>query len=222
MNRSKKFIAVVLSFFIFATPSVASANAQQMDYTQVLSENSFRALEKPSEDDLKVISSYIVEHNDIFQVDPNRIDLTGALVSSDQTSFKVVAVPLQGVGNEFSNISFRIAGGEVTNILESHFLPTSESSGSVHVWEDGNSVVERHIEINEPQEGNVQPLGIWDAVSEFNSCLSAAGIPAWVVAGLSTACGLVGGLWGYAACVGAAGVASATVAFCYGQAFQKL
>lgn len=75
LNRSKKFIAVVLSFFIFATPSVASANTQQTAHTQVLSEKSFRALEKPSEYDLKVISSYIVERDDIFQVDPNRIDV---------------------------------------------------------------------------------------------------------------------------------------------------
>ena len=74
------------------------------------------------------------------------------------------------------------------------FEPLSSTSGRVQVWLDGalrlNQVV---VDDSPPGSATVQALATYkkgDWWGNLNTCLNNAGIPAWIVGGLSIACGV--------------------------------
>lgn len=109
--------------------------------------------------------------------------------------------------------------GEVRDYTESHFYPISDTSGRVAIYQNGELA---SGEVHQAEKKTTSTRGIRDAVGELNRCLSAAGIPTWIVAGASAACSAVGGWLGILSCYAAAGVASATVGYCAGSAARKL
>lgn len=111
--------------------------------------------------------------------------------------------------------------GQVQDYTEGHFKEISSTSGRVTVYQNGKLASDRISEAKEDPIP-VTTYGIKDAIGELNSCLSAAGIPAWVVAAATAACSAAGGWAGILACYTAAGVAGGTVGYCSGKAAKKL
>lgn len=135
---------------------------------------------------------------------------------------KMVTVPIENEGTQWSNLTVTLnSQGQIQDYTEGHFREISDTSGRVTVYQNGNLASDRISEVKEDPVP-VTTYGIRDAIGELNSCLSAAGIPAWVVAGASAACTAVGGWLGILACYAAAGVASGTVGYCSGKAAKKL
>lgn len=134
----------------------------------------------------------------------------------------VVTVPLKNEGTQWSNLTVTMdPEGQVQDYTEGHFKEISSTSGRVTVYQNGKLASDRISEAKEDPIP-VTTYGIKDAISELNSCLSAAGIPAWVVAGATAACSAAGGWAGILACYTAAGVAGGTVGYCSGKAAKKL
>lgn len=134
----------------------------------------------------------------------------------------VVTVPLDNEGTQWSNLTVTFdSEGKISGYTEGHFTELSETSGKVTVYNDGQLITDK-VSVAQPDPIQVTTFSIGDAVRELNSCLSAAGIPAWIVAGASAACTAVGGWAGILACYAAAGVAGGTVGYCAGKAAKAL
>ena len=156
-----------------------------------------------------------------LNTDPKNLNWTGAS-AYDVEGTLVVTVPLKNEGTQWSNLTVALnQDQEIENYTEAHFYELSDTSGRVTVYQDGELTTDRVSEAKE-EPVRVTTFGLRDAVGELNSCLSAAGIPAWVVAGATAACSAFGGWAGLLACYTASGVAGGTVGYCAGKAAKKL
>ena len=130
----------------------------------------------------------------------------------------IVTVPLANEGTQWSNLTAVYnPNGDLQTFSEGHFTAHTASSGHAVIYSNGTKVTDKDVAAPDVAVA----VGVGDAISELNSCLSAAGIPAWVVAAATAACSTTGWV-GIAACYTAAGVGGGTVGYCVGKASQKL
>lgn len=168
------------------------------------------------------------------------VDVSQALaweVDLDTTLLRVPIVEGDGV-IEPSAVSLLIDRhtGKLNSTLETVFFPQTDSSGLVRAWVDGqlkvNEVVSDPVAsttasspVFETAAAGIKPakpIGSVDWWLEINKCLANAGIPAWVLAGISIICGAAclaagtgPGLVACALCIAAAvGFASGVVQGC--------
>lgn len=128
-----------------------------------------------------------------------------------------ISVPLEG-----DEVWFAAAGALISrsgNLLERAEISIcgDKEKGRLRSWSDGKEVLDTRLE--NPDETMARPAFSWN---KFNSCLSAAGVPAWAVTAISISC--------TAACVGiavigcivcasaAAAVAGGTIGYCVDKA----
>lgn len=111
----------------------------------------------------------------------------------------------------------------IKRVAETHIEQFGSNDAHLQVWVNGRS---EYDDVIREQDATYQTRGVQDAWSAFNSCLNNAGVPMAVVTAISIACGFLGAFTagtGVPACmIGAAGVFSATVSFCYGRALKAL
>lgn len=132
----------------------------------------------------------------------------------------MVMVPIKNEGTQYSNLTLILDGQDkVLSYGEAHFAEKSRISGHVTSWTDGKKTIDR--DVYAPTNEGVETQGIGDAISELNRCLSAAGIPAWIVAAATAVCSF-GSIPGYIACLTAAGVGGGTAGYCGAAAWSKL
>lgn len=184
-----------------------------------------------SKADQEFIAANVEDGSILHQAGLNELNIeeTTAVDSEDGGVF--YRVPIEsGFDSDFllverkNNEVVKVAESHISQVSESHISQVSDSEARVKVWIDGESV---HDEIvhERPQNG-FETRGVKDAWSEFNSCLSNAGVPMAIVTAITIACGFLGAFTagaGVPACMfAAAGGFSATVSFCYGRAMKKL
>lgn len=207
-------LMVVLTF-TGAAATLAPATAAETAHTQA-TESSYRELNGTEAaghlDTLKnQVNDTIKVHTDVknLQWDKASVGVLGANT--------VVTVPLANEGSQWSNLTAVYdTAGQLQTFSEGHFTEHNATSGHALIYSDGAKVTDKDVTAS-----NVSTRSIGDAIGELNNCLSAAGIPAWVVAAATAACSTTGWV-GIAACYTAAGVGGGTVGYCVGKAAKKL
>ena len=208
-------LLVALTFTGVAT--VAPATAAETSHTQT-AESSYQQLGgEQATGHLNTLKSQVTAqgavtvHTDAknLQWDKASVGVLGANT--------IVTVPLANEGSQWSNLTAVYnSSGDLQTFSEGHFTAHSATSGHALIYSDGVKVTDKDVTAN-----NVSTRSIGDAIGELNNCLSAAGIPAWVVAAATAACSTTGWV-GIAACYTAAGVGGGTVGYCVGKASAKL
>lgn len=189
--------------------------SSQMATTQVGTKISF-AEEKNL---LEKLSNGLIPHN----ANLSEINISETVSIPNAENLSVYRIPINGDFSGTNYIIVQLRDDDVIKVAEAHITQISEDQARVQVWLDG---VEKYDKIVDESAPIITPRGVRDAVGKFNSCLSNAGIPMAVVTGISIVCGLIGAAsfgTGATACViGAAGIYSGTVSFCYGRALKAL
>ncbi|MFI6165903.1 hypothetical protein ACIBCN_03865 [Nocardia sp. NPDC051052] len=130
-----------------------------------------------------------------------------------------VTVRVATGGTPFSNLQLVVnRDNEVTDYSEVHVTEYTPDSGHVTTWSKDRVVLDQDFAA---AADRAIKRGIGDAISELNSCLSSAGIPAWLITAVMLTCRVAVGP-GLAACLIAGGVGEATAAYCQGRAISKL
>lgn len=153
----------------------------------------------------------------------DKLELDEVVAIADGEEGMVYRIPIE---SEFSNTDYvlvQTSAGVVQRVAETHINQISESEANLEVWVDGQS---EYANVVREEDASYSDRGVKDAWNAFRSCLNNAGVPMAVVTGISIACGILGAFTvgtGVPACViGAAGVFSGTVSFCYGRALKVL
>lgn len=203
--------------FTGAAATVAPATAAETSHTQT-AESSYHQLSgTEATGHLNTLKSQVAAqdavtvHTDAknLQWDKASVGVLGANT--------IVTVPLANEGSQWSNLTAVYnSAGDLQTFSEGHFTEHSATSGHALIYSDGAKVTDKDVTAS-----NVSTRSIGDAIGELNNCLSAAGIPAWVVAAATAACSTTGWV-GIAACYTAAGVGGGTVGYCVGKASKKL
>ncbi|WP_146743796.1 hypothetical protein [Corynebacterium heidelbergense] len=155
-----------------------------------------------------------------LHTNPSNLSFADAKSSTNSKGETLVMIPIINEGIEYSNISVVFSNqGDIAGYNESHFVEKPSTSGHVTSWSNGKKIQDK--DVSAPQGGITSPRSVGDAISELNRCLSAAGIPAWIVAA-ATAVRSYGSLPGYIACLTAAGVGGGTAGYCGASAWDKL
>ncbi len=201
MNRLCK--AVAASTIILAAAPIAPAMAS----APPASETASQALVS------SIRSGSIDIHTDVRNLDFEN------MTSTPGNGARVIEIPITHSGSTYSSLRAVMDNrNNVTDYTESHFTQYSPVHGHASVWSNGRTVLDRDLFA---VGDKILKRGVGEAVNELNSCLSSAGIPAWLIAGVIVACRTVIGP-GLAACLIAGGVGAATAAFCQGRAVSKL
>ncbi|MFD6158237.1 hypothetical protein ACFWF7_34640 [Nocardia sp. NPDC060256] len=130
-----------------------------------------------------------------------------------------VTIPVATGGTPFSNLQLVVnRDNEVTDYSEVHVTEYTPDAGHVTTWSKDQVVLDQDFTA---ATDRAIKRGIGDAVRELNSCLSGAGIPAWLLTAVMTACRFAIGP-GLAACLIGGGIGEATAAYCQGRALSKL
>ncbi|MEU4845840.1 hypothetical protein [Streptomyces gilvosporeus] len=123
----------------------------------------------------------------------------------------------------YGAITVAIQDGKISGYREVHLTEKSSGVGTVQTWLNGKSDLTRDVTQNDGTSqaaGDVSAEGILspDWWYSFNSCLSAQGVPAWVVVGIEAAVGLAcaasDGLGCVLAAAASPAVAGTVVAYC--------
>jgi hypothetical protein len=161
-----------------------------------------------------------VRTQSMLELDVSRAE--GWAIDRDTTLLKIPVTEYQGAVAPSALMLFLDREGRVTSTVESVFTPTSESSGRVRAWVNGEVQVDQAVgaPVSAPSFG-AQPLAAlgsskwWNAL---NKCLSSQGVPAWIVTGLSIICAAACVVTAGAGCVlciaAAAGFSSGVVYVC--------
>ncbi|WP_280403412.1 hypothetical protein [Nocardia brasiliensis] len=158
-------------------------------------------------------SGAIAIHTDVRNLDFDK------MTSIPNNGTRVIEIPISYIGSRYSNIRAVVNNrNRVIDYAEAHFTERSPDHGHAAVWSNGKPVLDRDLFASGDR---IVRRGVGDALTELNACLSSAGIPAWLIAGVMAACRTVIGP-GLAACLIAGGVGAATAAFCQGRAISKL
>lgn len=158
------------------------------------------------------------------------LDLTQAVVrNQNRGSGKVMWVPLVASDLEsHSGVAAVTGDNGQTAFLEIAMTPLASNAGRVQIWRDGQAVINKIVnndgqEITESQLAPARVTAIVQAGlswSRLNSCLSNAGIAAWVIAGLALFCSLpCATIVGCIPCVGAAIGLVGTAGYCVKKAW---
>lgn len=169
--------------------------------------------------DTEAISVAISSGAIALQVDSDEVDFAASTSTVNEAGETLVMLPLRNIGSEYSNVLVALdESGQILNYAESHFTSYDEKSGHAKIWQDGELTVDGDFS---DEDAPLQTRGVGDAISALNDCLSAAGIPAWVVAAATAVCSF-GSLPGYIACLTAAGVGGGTAGYCAAAAWDAL
>ncbi|KAB3523099.1 hypothetical protein GC425_02825 [Corynebacterium sp. zg254] len=221
MRFRKTFIATALVATTITTPSFATAIEADQQSNSTISIEDGKQVAKPISPEQRSTIKSAVNNGDLkVQTDNSNLYYDGAKASVNSKGDTLVMIPIKNEGMEYSNLSVILSSsGDIANYSESHFIEKTQTSGHVTAWNNGNKVKDQ--EVSAPQDATTAARSVGDAVSELNRCLSAAGIPAWVVAAATAVCSF-GSLPGYIACLTAAGVGGGTAGYCGASAWHKL
>lgn len=221
MHFRKSIVATALVATTVATPSFATAVEPGQQPTGVVSVEDGKQVAKPITTNQESKIKSAVENGELkLHTDSSNLSFDGAKTSTNSKGDTLVMVPIKNEGMEYSNLSVVFSqNGDIADYSESHFVERTETAGHVTAWKSGEKVKDQ--EVSAPEGGTTAPRSIGDAVSELNRCLSAAGIPAWIVAAATAVCSF-GSLPGYIACLTAAGVGGGTAGYCGASAWDKL
>lgn len=113
------------------------------------------------------------------------------------------------LGDDYDNISAQVTEAfDIVSYTEAHFTELPEQNGGhALIYQDGELLVDDFF-------SNAVSTASW---SELNSCLSSAGIAAWLVAAAMVACSASGP--GLVVCLIGAGIGAGTVGYCVRKAF---
>lgn len=217
-NLFRSILAILLAVSTVAASTTVSATENPL---LVTSPTGFNEVKTPyGQERVSDARSLVSDSNSLnLHVPQSDIDWDKSAVTSIDGQ-SLVSVPLKNSESEWSNISFHFdEDAQLVGYAEAHFTPLSNTSGKAEVYQDGKIVIN---DIFEAEDNGMTFYGIKDAIGELNSCLSAAGIPAWIVAAASVACSAAGGWAGIIACYTAAGIFGGTVGYCAGKAAQQL
>lgn len=214
-------VSVLVGAFLTAAVQPA-ASAQQIQPITV--ENGQAVSRDLTADEQSVIQDSIAEGSLEVFTDESNIDFDAAIVADNEAGEAFVMLPIANEGMEYSNLTVVLNNEqEIASYNETHFFEQSENSGRVIVWQEGEQIRDEVV----VDESNVEdlpvasPAGIGDALSALNDCLSAAGIPAWVITAATAFCSF-GSLPAYIACLVAAGVGGGTAGYCAAAAWDAL
>lgn len=219
--RISSIIAATLVAAAAATSTATADTESNHQGRNVISVESGKKSAKPiSSDQRQAIKSAVKSGVIELHTESRNLSFDERMTSTNSKGEVLVMVPIENEGMEYSNLTAVLSTeGDITGYSESHFSEKSETSGHITAWDGGKKVKDE--DVSAPEGGVVAPRSIGDAVSELNRCLSAAGIPAWVVAAATAVCSF-GSLPGYIACLTAAGVGGGTAGYCGAAAWDKL
>ena len=214
-------IATALVATALATPSFTAAFEVDHRSADAVSVEDGKKVAKPiSSDQESRIKSAIANDELKLHTDLSNLFFDGAIAATNSLGDTLAMVPLKNEGLEYSNLSIVFShNGDIIDYSESHFVEKTQTSGHVTAWKNGDKVRDQQVSV--PEGEVIEPQSVGDAVRELNRCLSAAGIPAWVVAAATAVCSF-GSLPGYIACLVAAGVGGGTAGYCGAAAWSKL
>lgn len=216
-------LAFGMAALLPAQPALATAAFAESysvsSYTEIPEHEATQAIESLKEE--------ILKGNVKVHTETANFDWDNAYVG-ELDGKNVVTVPLLNVGDGWSNFTAYYSEDQtIEDYTEGYFKQLSEDSGSVKIFLNGmlatDGVFKDSDAPSTPENSGraTSVMGVKDAIAELNSCLSAAGIPAWLVAGAAALCSTTG--WaGILACYAGAGIAGGTVGYCVGKASQKL
>ena len=143
-------------------------------------------------------------------------DVPGAIGWDLGAGNVVVRLPFSPAGGlrPESAVTAQFAPGEDPVVMEVVLTERSDTSGRVETWANGTKIVDEVV--SDSSAPVKQAKGAkWD---RFVQCLNNAGVPAWIVTGISLACSVACAATlgvGCAVCLGAAAAGfSGTVSFC--------
>ena len=221
VTRWKKFFAAgaVGVVIPFAGGVSAPAFGDDMEYSATAGQSLALELEaeNSSEETDKLLAGLDVQSLLNSEAVPEVENATSWKLDSGEY---FIRVPLGGDVDKVSALGVVVApNGKVTSAAEVIAQQSSEDSGRIAAWNNGEKVADRIVFDHEVASS--EKAGFWGTL---NKCLSSAGVAGWVVAGLSVACG--------AACVGtagagcvvcltaASGIGAGTVSFCVNKALR--
>jgi hypothetical protein len=162
-----------------------------------------------------------------------RLAANEAMVYSGPDATSAAVIPLVGAGLIAPSALIVQFGAKSTmTTTERQFRPLSGDSGRTSVWLNGalkaDKVVTNGGQITVPAESvpaETPPVQIQSSFwSRFVDCLNSAGVPSWLITGISIACAAICLLSAGTACplciIGASGVFIATINACIAQASQ--
>lgn len=124
--------------------------------------------------------------------------------------FDVVTIPLRDLdAGSALTVAFS-SDGDLASWTEARFTEIDEMSGHARIVVDGHVVIDDTVDISAVVTPSHHGMGFWSAL---NSCLSSAGVSAWIVAAAGFACG-AGGPVGMAICLAGAGIGAGTASYC--------
>jgi len=244
LKRSKIFYASVLSIILMLATYVLPANAKggnviipepaaghlvTVEYavTEVLKmQEKATAWESLELDELRLLQK-IYDDNNVtaasgFALDTDKV--TGWKIDNNLKVFRVPFSTGQGILSISSLQIFFDGNNNLLDIVEYNFVPYSAESGAVQSWHNGELVLNQVIVAPENSRSSYDnelilpeyKRGDW--WGNFNECLTNAGIPSWVISGISIACSVICAATfgvGCAVCLGAiTGVWGGTIAGC--------
>ncbi|HJD69113.1 MAG TPA: hypothetical protein K8V54_05170 [Corynebacterium kroppenstedtii] len=218
MQFNKIIIAATLAVTAAASPAIAAAD--EVNDHGVSVENGKQIAKPLSSAQSAKISEAITRGELTLHTDPSNLSLPEAKAATNSNGETLVIVPIRNEGTEYSNLSVVFSeSGNIAGYSEAHFFEKTATSGHVTAWSNGDKVEDEDVSASQSEA--ISPRSAGDAISELNRCLSAAGIPAWVVAAATAVCSF-GSLPGYIACLTAAGVGGGTAGYCGASAWDKL
>lgn len=157
----------------------------------------------------------------------NPLDTASAIGLRSDDGHEIVRIPIVASDNPTGQSALTVfydSSGAVATTVEMSFIPLSQDSGTVRIWNDGSLSLDRVVAAETGDAAGSKlsratyKKGDW--WGNLSTCLNNQGIPGWVVAGLSLACGVACAVTlgiGCGVCLAAAiggwsGVATACVA----------
>lgn len=223
MHLNKTVTAVLAaSALVFPTAIAPSALAETQPPSITVEEGRESAKELAPEQ-REAIDSALARGDISVNTDVENLAVGEAIVAENAENQNLVMIPIKNEGTEYSNLTLVLDENQrILSYSEAHFVEEDSTSGHVTSWTDGEKTLDRTVDASEvPAEGDPGTEGVPEAIDRLNDCLSAAGIPAWVVAAATAVCSF-GSLPGYIACLTAAGVGGGTAGYCAGEAWEEL
>ncbi|GGX50893.1 hypothetical protein [Streptomyces noursei] len=150
------------------------------------------------------------------------VDYSAAAVHSGNGTDIFTAPLTGGPATTYGAITVAIQDGKISGYREIQLTGKTPTTGTVQTWLNGKADLTKDVAESDGSQGagGVSTKSILDPDwwHSFNSCLSAQGVPAWVIVGIEAAVGLACGASDGLACVLAAAaspaIASTVVGYC--------
>lgn len=200
-------VAMTLAFTLGASPATASAASEDdpaltasRDAVLNLQDTMERVADWPSIASTRLDSLVDKVVSGDFVDSGRALDGAHARGLRSDSGTEIVRIPFVASQNPIGQSGLTVffdRNGDVLSRIELVFEPLSSTSGRVQMWNDGALAMDQVVSAarsDVAQSGlAIQSRAAYrkgDWWGNLNTCLSAAGIPAWALAGLSIVCGV--------------------------------